>query len=112
MRILAAVTARQYANFFALCGDCSRDPFNQRRLARSPCRDITDADYRTVELGGVKGAATIQRKTSARDRVIQEAERGKNNRFHEMWAFAATTESVWALSTRLIDSSGAISFSV
>jgi hypothetical protein len=76
MWILAAVASRKYANFFTLRSGGSRYPFDQRRFARSTSRDVANADHRPIEFGGVKGAAPIQGETSARDCVVQEAERG------------------------------------
>src|SRR5690242_1307380 len=60
VRILAAVTTGEYANFFTLRRDRLRNVLDQRRLAGTAGGDVSDADHGTIEFGSLKSTAAIQ----------------------------------------------------
>src|SRR5688572_10710730 len=69
-RLLASVTARQYAHLLTRFFYGSGNPFDQWCFSGSPRGYVADAYDRAIEFGRAKGAATIERDARARDGAV------------------------------------------
>jgi hypothetical protein len=59
MRVLSTITARQYADLFTPCRNHFRDVLDEWSFPCAAGSDVSDADYRTIEFGGLKRPTAI-----------------------------------------------------